>query len=336
MYLVKPNSSTPYYQVIYFINRNRMTKSTKERLKSKALEFLSRFESELRKKPQLVNITLEQFASEYLEYLKIKFSRKYVQVNDDTLRVLQERIGNPTITELKVSQVENFLLSIYSQAKYSAYLHFRNLRAAFNSAVERNYIKENFLQRYKFPKLPKSNPIFINDTELKQILSCVENETLKDMYFCYFHTGTRLNELIHLKWNAVDLQQRVLKIKNQDDFTIKTKEERIIPLNSITFDILQKRFPHIVDLNGYVFTKANFKFNGDYVSKQFKKACRQAGFNDLHLHQLRHSFCSNLIKKNVSIRVVMELAGHSNLATTQKYMHVKNESLYEAVKALEC
>jgi integrase/recombinase XerD len=335
MYLAKPNLRTPYYQIVYLVDGKRKQLSTKEKLKSSALKFLSQFSEEQKRKPLLQEISLEQFKKEYLDYIKIKFSQSYYKKNEFTFKHFNSYIGNIPLKGLTLGKTENFILASYQQAKYTASNHCRNLRASLNYAVERKYIAENFLQRFKFPSLPKSIPQFIDELDLRKINSFVQNDTLKDMYLCYFHTGTRLNELIHLKWNNVDLQQRIIKITNSNDFTIKTKQERIIPLNNTTFNIFQKRLTKVIDINGYVFSKNGFAFNGDYVSKSFKKACRLAGFPELHLHQLRHSFCSNLIKKNVSVRVVMELAGHTNLATTQKYLHVKNESLFEAIKVLE-
>lgn len=335
MYLAKPNGRTPYYQIVYFENGNRKQLSTKETLKSNALKFLSTFRERQKSKPQLQEITLEQFKEEYLEYIKIKFSQSHYKKNEFTLKHFISFIGNIPLKDLTLGKTENFILSSYQTAKYTESNHFRNLRASLNYAVERKYISDNFLTRFKFPTLPKAVPTFIDEIELRQIISAVESQILKDMYLCYFHTGARLNELINLKWKDVDLQQRIIRIANSETFTVKTKQERIIPLNKVSFEVIQEKLSKVIDINGYVFNKNGFRFNGDYVSKQFKKACRATGFRELHLHQLRHSFCSNLIKKNVPIRVVMELAGHTNISTTQKYLHVKNESLFEAVKALE-
>lgn len=336
MYLAKPSSRTPYYSIIYYEAGKRRTVSTRERLKSSALKFLSAFTEAQKKKPELLEINLEQFKKEYLQYIKIKFSQSHYAKNEITFKYLIEHTGNIHLRKLTAGQAENFILKWYNEkSKYTASNYFRNLRASLNYAVEHKYISENFLSRFKFPKLPQPIPRFIDETELKVILAKVPEEILKDMYLMYFHTGTRLNELIHLKWQDVDLQQGIIRIVNRDNFTIKTKHERMIPLNTVSADILKQRIPKVIDINGYVFSNSGIKYNGDYISKKFKKACREAGFHELHLHQLRHSFCSNLIKKNVPVRVVMELAGHQSLAVTQKYMHVKQEQLFEAVKALE-
>ncbi|MBE0551903.1 MAG: tyrosine-type recombinase/integrase [Ignavibacterium sp.] len=78
--------------------------------------------------------------------------------------------------------------------------------------------------------------------------------------------------------------------------------------------------------------KTDIKFNEDYVSKQFKKALRAAELNDdIHFHNLRHSFASNLVQRGVNLYVVKELLGHEDIKTTQIYSHIQNQNLYDAV-----
>ncbi|MFZ1519744.1 MAG: tyrosine-type recombinase/integrase, partial [Ignavibacteriaceae bacterium] len=68
------------------------------------------------------------------------------------------------------------------------------------------------------------------------------------------------------------------------------------------------------------------------ISKQFKKIIRKANLNEkIHFHTLRHSFASLLVQKGVSLYVVKELLGHEDLATTQIYSHLDNNSIVKAI-----
>ncbi|HZW40650.1 MAG TPA: tyrosine-type recombinase/integrase [Ignavibacteriaceae bacterium] len=86
----------------------------------------------------------------------------------------------------------------------------------------------------------------------------------------------------------------------------------------------------------YIFSKLkDVKLNEDYVSKQFKKAIRAAQLNDkIHFHTLRHSFASNLVQAGVSLYVVKELLGHSEINTTSIYSHLVADNLSSAVALL--
>ncbi|MBI1938969.1 MAG: tyrosine-type recombinase/integrase [Ignavibacteriales bacterium] len=54
----------------------------------------------------------------------------------------------------------------------------------------------------------------------------------------------------------------------------------------------------------------------------------------IHFHSLRHSFASLLAQKGISLYIIKELLGHEDLATTQIYSHLQQQSLIEAVKLL--
>ena len=52
-------------------------------------------------------------------------------------------------------------------------------------------------------------------------------------------------------------------------------------------------------------------------------------------HILRHTFCSHLAMRGAPVRAIQELAGHSNLSTTQRYMHLNPKAAEGAVRLLE-
>ncbi len=65
------------------------------------------------------------------------------------------------------------------------------------------------------------------------------------------------------------------------------------------------------------------------------RVCKRAGLRRITWHVLRHSFCSHLAMRGAAARAIQELAGHANLATTQRYMHLSPNSTREAIDLLE-
>ena len=58
-----------------------------------------------------------------------------------------------------------------------------------------------------------------------------------------------------------------------------------------------------------------------------------AGFN-IHVHTLRHSFATHLLKSGMNVRMVQEFMGHKSITSTQVYTHITNVELYNAHKKL--
>ena len=65
------------------------------------------------------------------------------------------------------------------------------------------------------------------------------------------------------------------------------------------------------------------------------RAARQAGVGSVGVHVLRHTFCSHLAMKGAGARAIQELAGHQDLSTTQRYMHVSPSAIESAIRLLD-
>ena len=100
------------------------------------------------------------------------------------------------------------------------------------------------------------------------------------------------------------------------------------------FDARQKKNNTV--FSNYVFKNTKgFKLNESYVSKNFKRAVRNAGLDErIHFHTLRHSFASNLVQNGISLYIVKELLGHENITTTQIYSHLSKDNLFQAIHLL--
>ncbi len=331
---------SPYYQLTYERDGLRTTISTRSKNRIEAENFLASFnpdEIEIKEQKLIIKaIRLENFKEEYLKYINSTKSKKYIRSVLLSFSQLISFTGNLPLIRIDNRTLDKFVTFTYSRSKYATALYYRTLKAAFSKAVDWNYLENNPLKKVKLPKLPKNHPAFISYIEFQQILDNTNSLLLKDFFTIAYFSGLRLSELTNLKWAAIDLNTRIIKVQNSETFTTKNKKERIIPTNDRVHKILINCFPKIFSHNQYLFAKnSNEKLNEDYISKQFKKSVRKAGLPEaFHFHSCRHSFASNLVQKNVSLYVVKELLGHEDLKTTQIYSHLQNENLFQAVNLL--
>jgi site-specific recombinase XerD len=70
------------------------------------------------------------------------------------------------------------------------------------------------------------------------------------------------------------------------------------------------------------------------VQVAMRRAARKANVR-AGVHILRHTFCSHLAMRGAPARAIQELAGHQDLSTTQRYMHLSPAALDAAIRLLE-
>ena len=327
-----------YWHLEYFdeVENRKRRVSTKCKLKSDAMRFLTNFKVQAATKNKIKHISLNQFKNEYQDYVKHNLSVKYYNDVRTTFKKLEERFGDISLIKINSFQLERFLSERYLESKFAAKHHFNNLRSAFNKAIKWGYLPENPVSKIRSPKVPKNNPSFINKAELQFILDKEKDLTLRNIYSFAFYTGMRLAEIVFLKWEHISLKPKNIRVMNTEEFTTKGQKERIVPMSKQVIKIV-KSIKY--NRSNYVFTKDGLRFNPDYISKKFKSALKEAAKDSpinpsIHFHDLRHSFASSLAQMGVSLFVIKELLGHTDIKTTMIYSHLQPENLRSAIDLL--
>jgi site-specific recombinase XerD len=75
--------------------------------------------------------------------------------------------------------------------------------------------------------------------------------------------------------------------------------------------------------------------SADIVKHHVERAARRAHITESGVHRLRHTFCSHLAMRGAPARAIQELAGHQDLSTTQRYMHLSPAAIEGAIRLLE-
>jgi site-specific recombinase XerD len=75
--------------------------------------------------------------------------------------------------------------------------------------------------------------------------------------------------------------------------------------------------------------------SADVVKHHVERAARRAQLGENGVHPLRHTFCSHLAMRGAPARAIQELAGHKDLTTTQRYMHLSPAAIEGAIRLLD-
>jgi integrase/recombinase XerD len=344
MFIVKIKRSS-FYQIVYEVNGKKTSKSTGTANKVEAQkileEFKKSFDSSTQEKIEFPIskhiLSLLDFKKEYVEYLKSIKSKRYITSIELSFNQFISFCGDISLNQITTQILDRFISSTFARTQRGAHQYYRTLKAAFNKAVEWNYIETNPFTKVKFPRLTKVYPVFITEDELLIILANTPYSYLKDIFTVAFYTGMRLGELINMKWNWIDFFKNQITVKCSDEFVTKSRKERIIPMSEKVKAVLTTRYQNSKhQLSEVVFCRQEGRMlHQETISKQFKDAARKSNLNDkIHFHSLRHSFASLLVQRGVSLYVVKELLGHEDLATTQIYSHLQQQNLRDAVNLI--
>ena len=149
--------------------------------------------------------------------------------------------------------------------------------------------------------------------------------------------GLRCGEIMALEWSDVDLEKRQLCVQRSDwkGHVTSTKGGRLryVPLTRRLADAL-RREPATAGRR-VVRSEEGEPLTQRLVQGLVARAARRANIANGGVHVLRHTFCSHLAMRGAGARAIQELAGHRDLVTTQRYMHVSPAAIESAIRLLD-
>ncbi len=154
-----------------------------------------------------------------------------------------------------------------------------------------------------------------------------ENQIAAKAIMLLFLTGARRNEVTQAEWSYVDWQRGTLFVPRS-----KNGQPRYIKLNSPAIEVLNS-IPRL-EGNPYIFPAPTTGRPMPHLFFPWDRIRKRAGLADVRLHDLRHSFASFLVNRGKELYYVQRLLGHKNYRTTQRYAHLSQETLDNAVEVI--
>ncbi|MFD0986103.1 tyrosine-type recombinase/integrase [Methyloligella solikamskensis] len=132
-------------------------------------------------------------------------------------------------------------------------------------------------------------------------------------------TGARLSEILTLKWSYVDIPRRQLRLPDS-----KTGA-KVIRLNDAALTVL-KAVPRVAG-NPFVIVGEKHESHMVNLQKPWRRIRREAGLDDVRLHDLRHSYASVAAELGGSLPMIGKLLGHKHSQTTARYAHLAEDPI---------
>lgn len=170
---------------------------------------------------------------------------------------------------------------------------------------------------------------FLSQDEINRLINALDQEenTNENHWALYairllLLTGCRLNEVLTLKWEEVDLDYQCLRLRDS-----KTGK-KLIYLSSAVIELL-KSIPQERD-NPFVICGGKEGRHLINLQKPWRRIRKKVGLDDVRLHDLRHTFASIAASNGLSLPIIGALLGHKQTQTTARYAHLIGQPLIEA------
>lgn len=275
-----------------------------------------------KKSEGLSSVTLEEYADDLDRFFKFLVGKQIFSVDE---------VGPSTAREYLIQLKSSGMRNI------SAHRHYRAIRAWANFLVADGVLEKTFLSNVAAPKIEKKQSRTFTAEELSKLLNFFSGTSFVEIrnraiLMTLFGTGVRSTELRRLNLLDINLSASLLIV--QDGKGMKTRH---VPIAHALRQELKKYVAARAEKLGAVATSIPWLFTSDsggQLGKSglihvFEKAKAGLGLqgHKVSAHTMRHSFARHFIACGGDVFSLQKIMGHSDLATTRKYVSLDDNDL---------
>ena len=256
------------------------------------------------------------------------------------------------LKDLKPYHIEGFYRTLYERGlSGNSVLHYHILiRECLQYAFKNDFVNFNVADKVDRPKTEGYKASFYSIEEIEKLFDCIKDNECKLPIMLTAMYGFRRSEVLGLKWEAIDFENKLVYVKHkivetrldgkryiQMSDKMKTKtSNRTLPLLPQAEELLLKQ-KALIETNKQMLGKSYNKKYLDYVcvdnlgrlilpnrlTHNFIKIIKRNQLRHIRFHDLRHSCASIMLKKGVPMKQIQEWLGHADFGTTANiYSHL--------------
>jgi len=236
---------------------------------------------------------------------------------------VEEVVGDQIIAYFQTLKNKGIASSSLCRALVAIKVFFRFLK-------REKIISQNPTAFLESPKMWQLIPEVLTIEEVGRFLQAPDIETPigardKAIFLVMYASGLRASELCGL--NTGDVSDDQVRVRG------KGNKERVIPIAATAVAAVDHYLTHFrMEGDGPLFLSSQGR-RMDRVAlwERVKFYAKKAGISkSISPHTLRHSFATHLLENGADLRVIQEMLGHANIATTDRYTHISRKHLHEA------
>lgn len=281
---------------------------------------------------------------EYHTWLRLErgYSPNTVEAYEMDLDKLREYATEHGIdfVHMEFEQLETFIFESFknirseaTQARVLAGIH-----SFYRFLLYKDYIDQDPSELLEGPRKSKHLPTVLSLEEVNAMMAAIdlssnEGHRNRAMMEMLYGSGLRVSELVNLQLSKIYLNEHYMLIEG------KGSKQRLVPLSPVAEEWfgywMQERstWPVKPESKDIAFVNRYGRpLTRAMVFTIVRRLCEAAGITKtVSPHTLRHSFATHLLQNGADLRVIQQLLGHEDLATTEIYTHVDVQDLRKAI-----
>lgn len=242
------------------------------------------------------------------------------------------------INKNSYNQIIHILINMkYKNATINKFMDL--LKQIMKVNVELEYIPYSPIANIKKLKEEVNEIQIIKNDTIENILKYIESLpnnfiNCRNRFIIYLmnDTGVRINELVNIELKNINIENNTIYLS----YT-KTHEPRLVFLQETTLKALKSYLKWHNGSKYLLLSTKGLKMNRDslyHFLEQIKKELNIT--QSITPHKWRHTFATNLVKNNVNLNTIMKVMGHTQYATTKRYLHQEQDEIKNQIlSALE-
>jgi integrase/recombinase XerD len=207
--------------------------------------------------------------------------------------------------------------------------HLVSLKVFFRWLAQEGMLSVNVAETMDSPRVWKMLPGVLTPKEVDRLLDAPDEKTPlglrnKAILNLFYASGLRVSEMCSLQLGDLHFDERFLRCVG------KGRKERVVPVGGEAVKWVRRYLEEVrpqlapgVQEQTVFLSRRKTAISRKTVWDMIKKCARNAGINKtVYPHSLRHSFASHLLANGAELRIIQEMLGHADIATTQIYTHV--------------
>jgi integrase len=318
--------------------------------------------AEVKTEIPVAEMPIYDYLCEWLEWKKAKIQANTITSYSSMIhrRIKEYFTARPNITVGNITKKDiiKFYNSMYAKgAKGSSVLHFHAmLHSAFKQAYMDDEIQLNPFDKVERPKREHFVGAHYSEEEWKKLLRLTKTDDIYPAIMLAAGLGLRRSEALGARWSRIDWDEKTILldtkiVEYEDEGTgekvveaveqMKNKSSRrTLPLPDMVYEMLKEQKAQ-QELYKSMFGESYNMKNDDYIcvtklgdlispgytTRHFSQLLKKLGMRHIRFHDLRHTFASILINRDVPIPKISDFLGHSDIATTANiYAHLDKAS----------